>query len=147
MSDPFLFDTNILVHLIRESALGDHVRQTYKPLVADPRPAISVVTEGEIRSLAIQWNWGERKKDQMRFLLQYFLRVPVDNERVFEAYEAIDSYSESIGRSMGKNDLWIAAAAAVMNSTLVTTDKDFDHLKPKYISSIDWIDPEKFRQA
>jgi predicted nucleic acid-binding protein len=81
----------------------------------------------------------------MRFLLQYFLRVPVDNEIVFEAYESIDAYSESIGQSMGKNDLWIAATTSAMNSTLVTTDKDFDHLQSKYIS-IDWIDPEQFRE-
>lgn len=146
MPKSYLFDSSILVHMVRESPLADYVRQTYSPLLADPRPAISVVTEGELRSLAIQWNWGERKKNQMRFLLQYFLRVPVDNEIVFESYEAIDSYSESIGRSMGKNDLWIAAAASAMNSTLVTTDTDFDHLQPTYISSIDWIDPEQFRE-
>lgn len=145
MPKSYLFDSNILVHMVRESPIADYVRQTYSPLLTDPRPAISVVTEGELRSLAIQWNWGERKKNQMRFLLQYFLRVPVDNEIVFESYEAIDSYSESIGRSMGKNDLWIAAAASAMNSTLVTTDTDFDHLQPAYIPSIDWIDPEQFR--
>src|SRR5215813_9540575 len=44
------------------------------------------------------------------------------------------------------NDLWIASAAYAMNSTLVTTDKDFDHLQPKYIS-IDWIDPEQFGES
>src|SRR5262249_53478315 len=145
MPKHYLLDSNILVHLVRGSLLADHVKQTYNPFLADPRPAISVVTEGELRSLAIQWNWGKRKKDQMRFLLQYFLRVPVDNEIVFEAYESIDAYSESIGHPMGKNDLWIASAAYAMNSTLVTTDKDFDRLQPKYIS-IDWIDPEQFKE-
>jgi predicted nucleic acid-binding protein len=44
------------------------------------------------------------------------------------------------------NDLWIASAAYAMNSTLVTTDKDFDHPQPKYIS-IDWIDPEQLRES
>lgn len=146
MPKSYLFDSNILVHMVRESPLADYVRKTYSPLLADPRPAISVVTEGELRSLAIQWNWGERKKNQMRFLLQYFLRVPVDHQMVFEAYGAIDSYSESIGRSMGKNDLWVAAAASAMNSTLVTTDTDFDHLQPTYLPSIDWIDPEQFKR-
>jgi tRNA(fMet)-specific endonuclease VapC len=29
---------------------------------------------------------------------------------------------------MGKNDLWIASTAALLGLTLVTTDKDFDHL-------------------
>ena len=58
----------------------------------------------------------------------------------------IKTKKDSYASSMGKNDLWIAAAASAMNSTLVTTDKDFDHLQPAYISSIDWIDPEQFRK-
>ena len=69
MPKSYLFDSNILVHMVRESSLADYVRQTYSPLLADPRPAISVVT-----------------------------------------------------------------------------DTDFDHLQPTYISSIDWIDPEQFRE-
>ena len=144
MNGQYLLDTNILVHLIRESALGDHVRQTYRPLLANPRPLISIVTEGELRSLAHQWQWGRHKKSQMHFFLHHLSRVPVDREDVFEAYAMIDAYSGSVGHSMGKNDLWIAAAANVMGATIVTTDTDFDHLQPDFLS-VDWIDPENFR--
>lgn len=31
-------------------------------------------------------------------------------------------------RNIGKNDLWIAATASVLNIPLITTDKDFLHL-------------------
>lgn len=144
MNDLYLFDSNILVHLIRESALGDYIRQTFRPLVADPRPLISIVTEGELRSLAHQWLWGQRKTSQMHFFLRHLSRVPIDREDVFEAYAMIDAYSESIGRSMGKNDIWIAAAANVMGAIVVTTDTDFDHLQPDLLS-VEWIDPEQFR--
>ncbi|MBS1791360.1 MAG: PIN domain-containing protein [Acidobacteria bacterium] len=144
MSDLILFDSNILVHLIRESAIGDYVRQRYQPLIADPRPMISVVTEGELRSLAHQWKWGKQKNDQMRFYLQHFWRVAVDTEDVFAAYAMIDAYSESLGHPMGKNDLWIAAAANATGAILVTTDTDFDHLQSDFLS-IDWLDPEQFR--
>lgn len=46
---------------------------------------------------------------------------------------------------MGKNDIWIAATASVFNLTLVTTDKDFEHLdgvylKVKYIPLKDFED-------
>jgi len=34
---------------------------------------------------------------------------------------------------MGKNDIWIAATAKVLNVTLLTTDNDFNHLKDKFI--------------
>ena len=35
---------------------------------------------------------------------------------------------------MGKNDIWIAATAHILNLTLVTTDHDFDHLEDIFIS-------------
>lgn len=46
-------------------------------------------------------------------------------------------------RNMGKNDLWIAASAIVLKATLLTTDKDFDHLSPSFIN-IDLIDISTF---
>jgi len=36
-------------------------------------------------------------------------------------------------RNMGKNDLWIAATASILNAKLITTDKDFSHLKNQMI--------------
>lgn len=61
MDDPFLLDTGILVHIIRVDATGALIRENYAPFLADPRPLISVVSEGEIRSLAYQWRWGREK--------------------------------------------------------------------------------------
>jgi len=37
---------------------------------------------------------------------------------------------------MGKNDLWIAATAAITESKLMTTDGDFDHLNGIYLDLI-----------
>ncbi len=35
---------------------------------------------------------------------------------------------------MGKrNDLWIAACAAAAGAVLLTADRDFEHLLPKYL--------------
>jgi len=34
---------------------------------------------------------------------------------------------------MGKNDLWIAATAHVVDATILTTDKDFDHLASEFL--------------
>lgn len=36
-------------------------------------------------------------------------------------------------RSMGKNDLWIAATASILSAKLLTTDNDFDHLDGVYL--------------
>ena len=35
---------------------------------------------------------------------------------------------------MGKNDIWIAATASVMDAPLITTDGDYDHLDSVYLS-------------
>jgi predicted nucleic acid-binding protein len=137
----YLFDTNILVYLIRETDIGARIRRQYAPLLVSPRPFICVVSEGELRSLALQWGWSGRKLGQMEFLLGYFWRLPIDTAEMFQAYAAIDADSERRGFSMGKNDLWIAAAAQVTGATLVTTDKDFNHLQPDFLF-VDWIDPE-----
>jgi tRNA(fMet)-specific endonuclease VapC len=51
-----------------------------------------------------------------------------------EAYAVIDASSKSMGVTMGKNDLWIAAAAHVTGFELITTDSDFDHLHPDFLS-------------
>ena len=59
-------------------------------------------------------------------------------------YAEIDAYSQgkllsnpvpvgSSARNMGKNDLWIAATASILNITLLTSDKDFDHLNGVYL--------------
>lgn len=55
------------------------------------------------------------------------LDVNIGAPELINAYVEIDGFSN--GRSMGKNDLWIAATAVVTDATLVTTDGDFDHLK------------------
>ncbi len=34
---------------------------------------------------------------------------------------------------MGKNDVWIAAAAHVTGARIITTDTDFDHLHPGFL--------------
>jgi tRNA(fMet)-specific endonuclease VapC len=61
-------------------------------------------------------------------------------------YGEIDAWSLSVGRKMGKNDVWIAARARVTNTTLLTTDCDFDPLHPadptrSWQVDREWVDP------
>lgn len=56
----FVLDTNILVHFVRSDA---HIRQLDEQfsLFAPGNAAfISLVSVGEIRSLAFQFNWGKK---------------------------------------------------------------------------------------
>lgn len=140
MTPFYLLDTNILVHYIRDSILWRSVSSRYQPFLIDPKPIISVVTEGELRSLSLQRGWGPKKADRFEYALDYFDYETIDDRDIIRAYAVIDAHCESIGRPMGKNDLWIAATAAALNATLLTTDRDFDHLTPRFLAR-DWIDP------
>jgi len=137
----YLLDTNILVHNIRNSPLWQQVRDQFQPLTTSPTPHYSLVTAGELRSLAVQWKWGEQKIDQMEFCLSFYAVQTIDHPDILRAYAALDAYCESFCQPMGKNDLWIAATAVVSGSVLLTTDRDFDRLHPHFLSRI-WIDPD-----
>ncbi len=136
----YLLDTNILVHYVRGSSVWHRIREVYQPLLISPTPKFCLVGEGEIRSLAVQWGWAERKLGQMEFCLGYFRPQTIDDPDILRAYATIDAYCESIGQTMGKNDLWIAATAAVTGATIITTDRDFDKLTPRFLAR-EWIDP------
>ncbi|MES2460617.1 MAG: type II toxin-antitoxin system VapC family toxin [Armatimonadota bacterium] len=139
----YLLDTNILVQYVRGSFLKEKIEAAYSLMTAELAPLISYVTEAEIRSLASQWDWGAQKRKDLDFLLTLFRRVPIEDSQgeIMQAYVLIDAVSTTLGYDMGKNDLWIAATARVITATLLTTDKDFDHLAGTFLSRT-WISPE-----
>ena len=131
-----LLDINIFVRLIRDDKVGQRLKRERQLLLTDAVPAYCVVTEGEIRSLALQFDWGKDKIEQMRFLLDYFRPVSIETPEVMQAYATIDAYSKTHGITMGKNDVWIAAAVHVTGFELLTTDQDFDHLHGMFITRV-----------
>jgi len=143
----FLLDTNILVHYIRKPEVLSDFENNYQPFSNQNVVLISIVTEAEMKSLAIQLSWGEKKKRQLEKLLGFFLKVPVQTEKQIRVYAEMDAYSKHkdpirnypegySSITVGKNDLWIAATAHITNSKLVTTDDDFDHLNGIFIDII-----------
>lgn len=138
----YLFDTNILVFIIKGHSV---IAGLESEIDSDPNGLriISIVSKGEIESLAIQFKWGEKRLQQLESLLNQFLIVPIDSNQIVKAYSKIDAFSQGkhptlrlsgSSRNMGKNDLWIAATASVTNSTLITVDGDFDHLDKNIIA-------------
>ena len=142
----YLLDTNILVHLVRNNDLGKYVDATYG-LSAGTNPFIlSVVTVGELYALAIKFGWGAAKRAALDALLINFTWVDISDPQILAAYGEVDGWSQSVGRKMGKNDVWIAATARATNTTVLTTDTDFDHLHPVHVGRTwrvdrEWVDP------
>ncbi len=126
----FVLDTNILLAYVRQSPQYLEVEGSLNLTSDDAQLIVSVVTIGEIRVLAQRNGWGDKKMEQLNSFIEqalFVIDVSSGAPELLEAYVDIDCFS--VGRSMGKNDLWIAATAAVTGAMLVTTDRDFDHLE------------------
>lgn len=136
----FVLDTNVVVQLLRWNEIGRRIDARFGLLASPMPPMISAVSLGEARSLARQWSWGAEKVAHLHALLLRFVVVDIRTEPVVARYVEIDHGSRTLGRKMNQNDLWIAAAAAATSATLLTTDRDFDHLDASLVRCV-WIDP------
>ncbi|MCK6694151.1 MAG: PIN domain-containing protein [Thermoanaerobaculia bacterium] len=139
----YLLDTNIVLHLIRRTALAETIQQDFRIFQQDQRPIISVVTEGELLSIAIQNGWGLNKRTELQRYLDELLIADIRIKSIIRRYAEIDAFSQGklpdkpilfSARNMGKNDLWIAATASVLGTKLLTTDEDYTHLDGVFLS-------------
>jgi tRNA(fMet)-specific endonuclease VapC len=140
----YVLDTNILLNMIRGTS---HISAPLALLdLKHPnhRVVISIVTMGEMLSIAQQNRWGISKIEHLELLFKTFRPIPIDKRVLIDTYAEIDTFSKgkhlvkslptgTTARKMGKNDLWIAATTHLLNATLITTDNDFDHLNPSFI--------------
>jgi tRNA(fMet)-specific endonuclease VapC len=122
-------DTGVLVHVLRGSALGRYVLDDLQLRAVAEVPYVSVVTVGELLSLASQFGWGAKRRAQMYEVLAELIVVDINQEATLERYAELDAWCVKRGWSLGKNDLWIAASAAVTGAMILTVDKDFDALE------------------
>ena len=141
----FLLDTNIILVYLKDKSTRDRIDNLYDPLGSNNIPILSIVSLGELESIMLRNNWGKRKVQKLEELLNGFLIADINFKDVIKKYAEIDAFSQGklkdnplnlSARNMGKNDLWIAATAAVTDSKLLTTDKDFDHLNGKYLDLV-----------
>lgn len=140
----YLLDTGILVGYVRGAAYAEYVEESFGVTKPPNIALISVVSKGEVYSLAMQFGWDDPRKKQLEDLLNKIPFVDVSSDRIIRQYAEIDAFSQGkhplqklpnglSSRNMGKNDIWIAATASVINATLLTTDHDFDHLDGIYV--------------
>lgn len=144
----YVFDTNILLMYLRnvESAAIKDITSKYNPLGEGNTPIICVVSVGELKALALKNNWGQKRIAEMESFLELFVVADINADDVLDMYAEIDAFSQNklknnpltaySARNMGKNDLWIAAVAAVTNASLISADNDFTHLHEVYFQVI-----------
>ena len=133
----YVLDTNIILHYLRKSDLALRVDEQFGPISPENEPFVPVVVKGELESLSIQNRWGEQRMERVEAFVNQLITADINSEDVIVRYAEIDAFSQgrlpgrtlgTTSRNMGKNDLWIASIASVLNATLLTTDADFDHL-------------------
>lgn len=136
-----VLDTNIVLGYARNNdRVIDLFEAAFPP--DEYEYIISIVTRGEMYSLAARNNWPERKIEKLKELLDSYLQVRIDNEAIVNAYSIIDEFClkpahplrTTTARPMGKNDLWIAATATLYSASLATLDGDFDHLESHFFT-------------
>lgn len=148
----YLLDTGILLGYIRAADYAKSVEKKYKLMAPASFTFVSIVSIGEMYSLAEQFQWGVKKKNELERVLNEIQVIDINHRVVLEKYAEIDAFSQGKHRSralpkgmsarnMGKNDLWIAASASVLNAKLLTTDKDFEHLDGEFLEVI-FVDPK-----
>ena len=145
-----LLDTNVILNILRAKdfiAINDFINPN------DSLLYISIVSEAELKSLAIRNRWGIERRSKLELFLSTLNIVDI-NQLSVNVYADIDAYSQRLNpnfetypfdtpRNMGKNDLWIASLAALLGLKLVTTDSDFDHLDNAFFEARK-IDPADF---
>jgi predicted nucleic acid-binding protein len=147
----YVLDTGAILGYAKGADYAKYIDKTYSISVPPNIGVISVVTIGEMLSLAKQRDWGHVKALALHQMLNTIPTIDIHNQRIFDTYAEIDAYSQgkytppnlpavSSARNMGKNDIWIAATSVVLNASLVTTDQHFNHLNGKYMTVI-YIDP------
>ncbi len=135
-----LYDTNILAYLVRQQK-PNSLLQTINP--NNQKVFVSIVTIGELKSIALQNSWGAQKLQLLNEVLDTMMIVEI-NESLANTYAEVDAFSQCrnpsytdysfvTSRNMGKNDLWIASTAALLGLKLITADKDFNHLNQVFL--------------
>lgn len=148
----YLLDTNIIVIYGRNSKIADEIEKEYELFSGVHNLAISVVSLGELNSLAKQFRYGEKRKERLNKLVEDIFKIDINFKEIIEKYGEIDAFSQGklegkpttfSARNMGKNDLWIAATSSIYDMVLITTDKDFEHLDGEYLK-LEYIDLAKY---
>jgi len=149
----YLLDTNILLIYSRNSDVAKRLQASYKLFGKENNLSVSIVTIGELDALIKKFNIGKKRQKVINDMLSDIAVLKLTNKKIIQKYGDIDSFSQGklnnkkskfSARNMGKNDIWIASTASVYDLTLVTTDKDFNHLDGEYIN-LEYVDMEQFR--
>ncbi|MCE7054807.1 type II toxin-antitoxin system VapC family toxin [Algoriphagus sp. AGSA1] len=142
-----LLDTSVILHYMRGDETFRKVEEDYN-LLNDPSRIIliSAISIGEIAGFFLRRGYGNKQTERWRKLLEKSITLSIDgkDENLMEAFAELQAYSQnnhptlSAGKSrtIGQNDLWIAATAKTIGATLFTKDPDFEHFHEVFFTIV-----------
>ncbi len=140
----YLLDTSAIVHYLKFKSVYTRMEEDLSPFSDENTALVSIVTLGELKSLALRNDWSDAKLVQLNDVLSKCDAIPISSE-IIELYAEIDAYSQGCHetqeltiepRHMGKNDLWIAATSSSENARLISIDTDFSHLADNFLDLV-----------
>jgi predicted nucleic acid-binding protein len=111
----YLLDTNIVLGFLKQDIFSQYLQDTIGFPSRENIYAISIVILGELKSLALQRNWGHRKLNELDEFMSELLILDIFSEDIVEKYAETDAYSQGkhpkqslpkglTARNMGKSD-------------------------------------------
>jgi tRNA(fMet)-specific endonuclease VapC len=128
-----LLDTSVVLHLLRGNKTAQRIDGELGLRARAERPLISLVTIGEALAFARYRSWGSDRTTRLEAYLRELVVVDIQSRAVLQKYAELHTWLVRQGRTVGDNDVWIAATAAATSALLVTTDADFDPLNPEHV--------------
>ncbi len=127
-TDTVAVDTDAASSLYRYRHLGRPLDTRLTGVAERYQLVISAVTLGEARYGITRAKWGPaRTRRLLAFYQHMFTVVPVDEAAAGE-YGRLRAATETVGRPIADNDLWIAATATATNVPLLTLNRR--HFEP-----------------
>lgn len=119
MEPRFLLDTNICIYIRQKRP--EPVLRRFRKLRAG-EAALSVITYGELMYGAEKSAQRVAALERLQDLVTLLPALPLP-ETAAQKYGAIRAHLESMGQTIGNNDLWIAAHALAAGLILVTNNE------------------------
>jgi tRNA(fMet)-specific endonuclease VapC len=129
----YLLDTDIVSDLVRRphGVVAGHIQR-----VGEASVATSVIVAAELRFGAAK-NGSQQLTDRIQAILGVLEVLPFEPP-ADATYGAIRASLEKAGRSIGANDLLIAAHAVALGYTVVT-DNERDFRPIRQLSMVNWL--------
>ena len=80
----YILDTNIVLTYLRNNQLARNLEQKLDLLSGKHTLIISVVSIGELKSIAKRNNWGKRRIDHLEDMLNDFMIADINVEPIIE---------------------------------------------------------------